>query len=123
MDLKISTKAGAVQKSREVIILNEENIELYSYGDIKRQLQGKQPTIEDVYFYLYEGWSVYDDPLAAMGYCSVTSPRCLSLEGWRQWKHDHYVGDASIRERALKDPLARLYLKRFGLLSEDEVRE
>ena len=68
---KISTKAGAVQKSKEVILLDEENIELYLYGDIKRQLQGKQPTIEDVYFYLYEGWSVYDDPLAAMSYCSV----------------------------------------------------
>ena len=103
--------------------MDEENIELYLYGDIKRLLQGKQPTIEDVYFYLYEGWSVYDDPLAAMSYCSVISPRCLSLEAWSQWKHDHYVGDEGVRERALKDPLARLYLKRFGLLPEDEAGE
>ena len=95
-------------------------MELYSYGDIKRQLRGKEPTIEDVYFYLYEGWSVYDDPCAAMSYCDITGPQRLSFEELREWKKAHYVGDKNMKERALKDPLARLYLKRFGLLPEND---
>lgn len=79
-------------------------------------------TAADVYYWLYEGWAVYDDPWEAMLSCSVTSPKYCGGDCWTQWKHDHYVGHKNVEERALKDPYTRSYLKRFGLLPEvDEV--
>lgn len=80
-------------------------------------------TIADVYYWLYEGWAVYDDPWDAMEYCSVTSSKYRGGDWWEQWKHDHYVGHENVEERALKDPYVCSYLKRFGLLPDDKTAE
>jgi len=56
-----------------------------------------------------------------MLYCNVTSPKYRGGNWWKRWKHDHYVGHEDVEERALKDPYTRSYLKRFGLLPNDEI--
>lgn len=77
-------------------------------------------TIADVYFYLYGGWYVYDEPMNAYRYGTITSPAYIGGDAWKQWMHDHYVGTENVEERVLKDPYARSYLKRYGLLPECE---
>lgn len=82
---------------------------------------GGRWTIEDVCYYLYGSFANYDEPLKAISYCTVTNPRYRGGDWWKQWKHEHWVGSEGISERALKDPYVCSYLKRFGLLSEDEA--
>lgn len=40
------------------------------------------------------GWSVYDDPLQAWLYGTVTSPVYLKRDELHKWRQEHYVGDA-----------------------------
>lgn len=78
-------------------------------------------TIEDVYRYLYGTFAGYDEPQKAMSYCDVTSPRYRGGDWWNQWKREHWMGCEGMCERALKDPYVCSYLKRFGLLPEEEL--
>lgn len=88
--------------------------------DEAMEQSGRSWEIEDVYQYLY-GWAIcYDEPLNAMFYSDITSPHYLG-DQWKTWKKEHYVGHKDLRERALKDSLTRSYLKRFGLLPEDDA--
>ena len=82
---------------------------------------GGRWTIEDVYYYLYGSFANYDEPLKAISYCTVTNPRYRGGDWWKQWKHEHWVGSEGMGERARKDPYVCLYLKKFGLLPEDEA--
>lgn len=81
---------------------------------------GRQWTIEDVCYYLYGSFANYDKPFEAMFYCDVTSPLYRGGDWWKQWKDEHWVGRDGMKECALKDPYTRSYLKRFGLLPEDD---
>ncbi len=40
------------------------------------------------------GWSVYDDPLQAWLYGTITSPVYLGGEELHKWRQEHYIGDA-----------------------------
>ena len=77
-------------------------------------------TIGEVWFMFYGGAGCYDDPWKAMEYGDVISPLNFGGDFWEQWKKDHYVGRKNVEERALKDPLVRKWLIRFGLLPDQK---
>lgn len=115
---------------REVNILDDEILEQNNIGwdmNVEREVEelmaqnGGQWTIEDVYYYLYGSFASYDEPLKAMSYCDVTSPRYRGRDWWKRWKEEHWVGRDGMRERALKDTYACSYLKRFGLLPVEDT--
>ena len=82
---------------------------------------GREWTIKDMYDCIY-GWATcYDEPWNAMLYCNVTSPKYRGGDFWEQWKHDHYVGDEGLEERAMKDRYVRSKLRKVGLLPEKET--
>ena len=113
--------------------MDDEIMEQYDDADwdisIDREVEeaisqnGGHWTIEDVCFYLYGIFANYDEPQKAMSYCDVTSPRYRGGDWWKRWKHEHWVGSVGMRERALKDPYVRSYLKRFGLLPKAELSD
>lgn len=38
-------------------------------------------------------FSVYDDPLQAFIYGTITSPQYLGYDEWERWKQEHYIGE------------------------------
>lgn len=80
---------------------------------------GGQWTIEGVCYYLYGSFANYDEPLKAMSYCDITSPRYRGRDWWKQWKEEHWVGRDGMRERAMNDPYVCSYLRQFGLLPSE----
>lgn len=113
--------------------MDDEILEQYDDADwdmsIDREMEeaisqnGGRWTIEDVCFYLYGSFAHYDEPLKAMSYCDVTSPRYRGGDWWHKWKQEHWAGREGIKMWALKDPYACSYLKRFGLLPEEELSD
>ena len=84
------------------------------------EIEKRQWTISEVYFFVY-GWAgCYDKPWDAWAYGNITSPRYRGGDFWEQWKHEHWVGRENVEERALADPFARKNLKSFGLLTDDD---
>ena len=39
-------------------------------------------------------YSVYDDPYEAFQVGTVTSPKYRGSDEWKQWMHEHYIGDS-----------------------------
>lgn len=78
--------------------------------------RNKNWTIEEVYCYIYGWCAYYDAPWDAGAYCDVTHPKYRGRDWWEQWKHDHWVGEENMKERALADPYVRSYLIKFGIL-------
>lgn len=48
------------------------------------------------------GYSVYDNPYEALQYGTVNNPKYRGWDAWKQWMHEHYIGDSGYEPKTGK---------------------